>query len=88
MAALTTADMPRPSRGGRPRDPSRDGVIRAAILRLLAEGARPIGAMVERMYVGLDPRLVPAAARSVLAHLIDLRSRGLVMEGDATWMRR
>ena len=58
------------------------------ILRLLAEGARPIGAMVERMYVGLDPRLVPAAARSVLAHLIDLRSRGLVMEGDATWMRR
>lgn len=27
----------RPNRGGRPRDPSRDGVIRAAILRLLAE---------------------------------------------------
>src|SRR5690349_23909361 len=27
----------RPSRGGRPRDPSRDGVIRAAILRLLAD---------------------------------------------------
>ena len=27
----------RASRGGRPRDPSRDGVIRAAILRLLAE---------------------------------------------------
>ena len=27
----------RTSRGGRPRDPSRDGVIRAAILRLLAD---------------------------------------------------
>jgi AcrR family transcriptional regulator len=27
----------RPSRGGRPRDPSRDGVIRAAILRLLGD---------------------------------------------------
>ncbi|MGY1820765.1 TetR/AcrR family transcriptional regulator [Geodermatophilus sp. SYSU D00079] len=30
-------EMPRPARGGRPRDPSRDEVIRAAILRLLAE---------------------------------------------------
>jgi AcrR family transcriptional regulator len=37
MAVTSTTDMPRPSRGGRPRDPSRDGVIRAAILRLLAE---------------------------------------------------
>ena len=37
MSALATTDLPRPSRGGRPRDPSRDGVIRAAILRLLAE---------------------------------------------------
>jgi AcrR family transcriptional regulator len=37
MAAITMTEMPRPSRGGRPRDPSRDGVIRAAILRLLAE---------------------------------------------------
>src|SRR3954462_3685739 len=37
MAVLTTTDIPRPSRGGRPRDPSRDGVIRAAILRLLAD---------------------------------------------------
>src|SRR3712207_8657433 len=37
MAALTTTEMHRPSRGGRPRDPSRDGVIRAAILRLLAD---------------------------------------------------
>lgn len=37
MAPLTTDDVPRPSRGGRPRDPSRDGVIRAAILRLLAD---------------------------------------------------
>src|SRR3712207_2742373 len=36
MSVLTT-EAPRSSRGGRPRDPSRDGVIRAAILRLLAE---------------------------------------------------
>jgi len=37
MAALISTEAPRSSRGGRPRDPSRDGVIRAAILRLLAD---------------------------------------------------
>src|SRR3954451_738674 len=37
MSALSTLEPPRTSRGGRPRDPSRDGVIRAAILRLLAD---------------------------------------------------
>jgi AcrR family transcriptional regulator len=37
MAVMSATDVPRPSRGGRPRDPSRDGVIRAAILRLLAD---------------------------------------------------
>ena len=48
------------------------------ILRLLAKGAMPIPAMVEKMYVGIDPRLFPAAERSVLAHLIDLERRGAV----------
>ncbi|WP_091244343.1 TetR/AcrR family transcriptional regulator [Klenkia soli] len=37
MATSTLETDGRPNRGGRPRDPSRDGVIRAAILRLLAE---------------------------------------------------
>jgi AcrR family transcriptional regulator len=37
MTALLSTNEARPSRGGRPRDPSRDGVIRAAILRLLAD---------------------------------------------------
>ena len=36
MPALPLPDDGRPSRGGRPRDPSRDGAIRAAILRVLA----------------------------------------------------
>ena len=36
MPALAAPDDGRPSRGGRPRDPSRDGAIRAAILRVLA----------------------------------------------------
>jgi glyoxylase-like metal-dependent hydrolase (beta-lactamase superfamily II) len=54
------------------------------ILRLLREGVGAIPAMVERMYVGLDPRLHGAAGRSVLAHLIDLRDRGIARhEGDA-----
>jgi len=55
------------------------------ILRLLREAARSIPAMVERMYAGLDPRLVPAAERSVLAHLYDLQTRGLVIEEGEAW---
>jgi glyoxylase-like metal-dependent hydrolase (beta-lactamase superfamily II) len=55
------------------------------ILRLLKEEVTEIPDMVARMYVGLDPRLNGAAARSVQAHLIDLRARGIVQgEGD-TW---
>jgi AcrR family transcriptional regulator len=55
MAVLTSTDIPRPSRGGRPRDPSRDGVIRAAILRLLAEvgyGALTMDAVASEAGVG------------------------------------
>jgi AcrR family transcriptional regulator len=55
MAVLTTTDIPRPSRGGRPRDPSRDGVIRAAILRLLADvgyGALTMDAVASEAGVG------------------------------------
>ncbi len=49
-----------------------------AILRLLRGGKGDVDAMVRAMYAGLDPRMHPAAARSVLAHLFDLRRRGLV----------
>ncbi len=55
------------------------------ILRLLREDAQGTGSMVGRMYAGLDPRLVPAAERSVLAHLYDLGRRGLVIEEGETW---
>jgi AcrR family transcriptional regulator len=54
MAVLTT-DVARPSRGGRPRDPSRDGVIRAAILHLLAQvgyGALTMDAVASEAGVG------------------------------------
>ncbi|MDB5703615.1 MAG: fold metallo-hydrolase [Sphingomonas bacterium] len=55
------------------------------ILRLLREHDRAIPAMVELMYVGIDPRLFPAAERSVLAHLIDLRDRSLVIQKGEDW---
>jgi glyoxylase-like metal-dependent hydrolase (beta-lactamase superfamily II) len=55
------------------------------ILRLLREGVGAIPAMVERMYVGVDPRLHPAAGRSVLAHLIDLQGRGMVARAGEAW---
>ena len=53
--SVTITDAPRTSRGGRPRDPSRDGVIRAAILSLLAEvgyGALTMDAVAAEAGVG------------------------------------
>ncbi len=56
------------------------------IVRLIErDGIRTVPAMVERMYVGIDPRLRGAAELSVRAHLIDLRDRGLVIEEGETW---
>ena len=55
------------------------------ILRLLREEPRTIPDMVGRMYTGLDPRLLPAAERSVLAHLIDLANRGLIDQICDRW---
>jgi AcrR family transcriptional regulator len=55
MSVLPTTDVVRPSRGGRPRDPSRDGVIRAAILQLLADvgyGALTMDAVASEAGVG------------------------------------
>ena len=55
------------------------------ILRLLGQGEQAISAMVAKMYAGIDQRLHPAAGRSVLAHLIDLQTRGRVAESDDGW---
>src|SRR4051812_45024012 len=55
MAVLSPTDVIRPSRGGRPRDPSRDSVTRAAILRLLADigyGALTMDAVASEAGVG------------------------------------
>jgi len=56
------------------------------ILRLLARGVGTLPAMVEAMYVGLDPRLQRAAQGSVLAHLIDLERRGRVRQEGEAWI--
>jgi glyoxylase-like metal-dependent hydrolase (beta-lactamase superfamily II) len=49
-----------------------------AILHRLGKGEADIPTLVRAIYIGLDPRLVPAAGRSVLAHLEDLAARGQV----------
>ena len=55
------------------------------ILKLLGEGPQAIPAMVAVMYAMVDKRLHPAAGRSVLAHLIDLKARGVVAEAGTDW---
>jgi glyoxylase-like metal-dependent hydrolase (beta-lactamase superfamily II) len=55
------------------------------ILKLVGQAARPIPDIVANAYPGLDPRLVTAAAGSVLAHLLDLERRGLVEQQQDSW---
>ena len=50
----------------------------AGILDCLRADVGRIDAMVERLYIGLQPGLRRAAARSVHAHLIDLVARNIV----------
>ena len=55
------------------------------VIRAIGEGLTTIPAMVAAMYAQVDKRLHPAAARSVLAHLIDLERRGLVARAADVW---
>ena len=57
------------------------------ILAQIEAGERRIRAMVEAMYRDIDPRLHPAAGRSVLAHLRDLEQRGMVRAEGESWTR-
>jgi glyoxylase-like metal-dependent hydrolase (beta-lactamase superfamily II) len=50
----------------------------ASILHRLAKGETDIPTIVRAIYIGIDPRLTGAAGLSVLAHLEDLVTRGLV----------
>jgi len=57
------------------------------VLDALDAGEGRIPAIVADLYRDVDPRLHPAAQRSVLAHLIDLQDRGLVREEEGRWTR-
>ncbi len=64
----------------------------AEILAALDEGPATVAALVARIYAAVDPSLHPAAARNVLAHLVDLADRGLVeaeggLAADAVFRR-
>jgi glyoxylase-like metal-dependent hydrolase (beta-lactamase superfamily II) len=50
----------------------------AQVLAAVGEGYERIVDMVPKLYADVDPRLHPAAARSVLGHMIDLVRRGTV----------
>ena len=50
----------------------------AAILAAIAEGAGDLDAVTRAVYHDLDPSLLPAARRNVLAHLIDLQARARI----------
>jgi glyoxylase-like metal-dependent hydrolase (beta-lactamase superfamily II) len=58
----------------------------AQILAQLALGPRTIGDMVPVIYAAVDPRLHPAASRSMLAHLIHLARLGMVAAGGEPGM--
>jgi hypothetical protein len=55
------------------------------IVKLLEAGEGHVPNMVAAMYKGLDPRLIGAAGRSVLAHLIDLQNQGRVAAQGDGW---
>ncbi|RST30301.1 MBL fold metallo-hydrolase [Sphingomonas ginkgonis] len=52
------------------------------ILRLVGTSAMTVEEIVPAAYPGLDPRLTRAAGASVLAHLLDLETRGLVERAE------
>jgi hydroxyacylglutathione hydrolase len=61
----------------------------AEIVAALAQRPSTVPALVAALYAAVDPRLHGAAGRTVLAHLIDLRERGLAEPegpvGAAVW---
>ncbi|SOH93584.1 Glyoxylase, beta-lactamase superfamily II [Monaibacterium marinum] len=64
----------------------------AQILAALAAGPNRIDALTAAIYTEVNPALLPAAARNVFAHLIDLHGRGLVRcdglpAADVEWSR-
>jgi glyoxylase-like metal-dependent hydrolase (beta-lactamase superfamily II) len=81
-----------PTHGGPIRDPGRflqayldhRAEREAQIVACLRENMQRVPDIVARLYADVDKRLHPAAARSVLAHLIELEHEGRVThDGEA-----
>jgi glyoxylase-like metal-dependent hydrolase (beta-lactamase superfamily II) len=60
----------------------------AGILRRLETGPATVADLVAQLYRTLDPRLIGAAGRSVLAHLIKLEAEGKVASDGALYRRK
>jgi glyoxylase-like metal-dependent hydrolase (beta-lactamase superfamily II) len=80
-----------PGHGGPVKNPQAfvDALVRhrrtreEAILACIKAGHSAIPAIAAKVYEGLDPRLAPAAAYAVLAHIENLVSQGLVKTNGA-----
>lgn len=55
------------------------------VIQALAGGRDTVQAIVESIYDGLDPALVPAARQNVRAHLEKLRREGRAFDENAHW---
>lgn len=53
-------------------------------LEALGPGPRRVGELVKRIYAAVDPALHPAAAQSLLAHLLALEADGAIVRTDGT----
>lgn len=84
-----------PTHGGPIRDPASHlaeliqhrRARRAAILAAIGSDPVTPERIVPAIYRDLDPRLIAAAAQSVLAHLLELESEGLVRRRENRWER-
>jgi glyoxylase-like metal-dependent hydrolase (beta-lactamase superfamily II) len=85
-----------PTHGGPVRDPkpflraliAHRAEREAQILACLREDVSTIPEIVARLYADVDRRLHPAAARSVLAHLLQLKNEGRVDQQDHGYTAR
>jgi glyoxylase-like metal-dependent hydrolase (beta-lactamase superfamily II) len=58
------------------------------VLAALGDGLSTVADIAGRIYVGLDPRLLPQARDSVLAHLVKLADDGVAARDDEAWRLR
>jgi glyoxylase-like metal-dependent hydrolase (beta-lactamase superfamily II) len=55
------------------------------VIAALADGRETVPSIVESIYDGLDPALIPAAHENVRAHLAKLKGEGRAFEHNARW---